>query len=105
MNITDIGHLTDDADDGEDKMLKAAKKTHQDVLDIARKYEKEFFKNCQELNIERPEVVCRATEHIQNMIDYIKLLEEKGFAYIAGGNVYFDTSKFPRYGKMAGLDL
>lgn len=105
MNITDVGHLTSDADEGEDKMLKAARKTHQDVLDIARRYETEFFKDCADLHIERPDITCRATEHIQDMIAYIKLLEERGFTYFENGNVYFDTSKFPDYGKMAGLDL
>ncbi len=105
QNITDVGHLTSDSDTGEDKMRKAAEREKMTVLEIARKYEDIFFDYCKRLNITRPDVCPRATEHIPEMINMVKTLQEKGFAYEAGGNVYFDTSKFPDYGKMAGLDL
>ncbi|MDC7219665.1 MAG: cysteine--tRNA ligase [Spirochaetales bacterium] len=104
MNITDVGHLTDDGDEGEDKMIKAAREKGMSVWDIARFFEDAFWKDLERLNISRPTVSCRATDHIQDMIDMISTLEEKGYTYISGGNVYFDTSKFPEYGKMALLD-
>ncbi|MBI9104042.1 MAG: cysteine--tRNA ligase [Spirochaetales bacterium] len=104
MNITDVGHLTDDGDDGEDKMEKSARETGRTVWDIARHYTDAFFNDTEKLNIIRPEVTCTATEHIQEMIDLIKKLEEKGFTYLTGGNLYFDISKFPEYGKMALID-
>ena len=105
MNITDVGHLTSDEDTGEDKMRVASEREKMSVYDIARKYENIFFDYSKQLNIKRPDVVCRATEYIGAMIELVKLLEAKGYAYLSGGNVYFDTSKFPNYGKMAGLDL
>ena len=105
MNITDVGHLTSDGDEGEDKMLLGAQREHLSVLQIARKYEDAFFEDTKSLNIERPSVVARATEHIQDIIRFVKGLEEKGYAYIADGNVYFDTSKFPSYGDFAHLDV
>lgn len=104
MNITDVGHLTDDGDDGEDKMIKAAREKGMDVYDIAKFFENAFFDDSKKLNIEKPTIVCQATKHIGEMIKLIKGLEAKGFTYESDGNVYFDTSKFPEYGKMAGLD-
>ena len=104
MNITDVGHLTDDGDEGEDKMIKASREKGMSVWDIARFFEDAFWIDLERLNISRPDVSCRATDHIGEMIGMIKTLEEKGFTYISGGNVYFDTSKFPEYGKMALLD-
>ncbi len=104
MNITDVGHLTSDADDGEDKMLLAAEREHTQVLDLARKYENVFFDHTKALGLARPDVVARATEHIQEMINFVKTLEEKGYAYVSNGNVYFDTSKFPEYGKLSKQD-
>ncbi len=104
MNITDVGHLTDDGDEGEDKMIKAAREKGMSVWDIARFFEEAFWKDLERLNISRPTVSCRATDHIGDMIDMIRTLEEKGYTYISGGNVYFDTSRFPEYGKMALLD-
>jgi cysteinyl-tRNA synthetase len=104
MNITDVGHLTSDADTGDDKMLLAAEREKLAVLDLARKYENAFFQDEAALGINRPDIVARATEHIQDMIEFVKKLEEKGYAYIANGNVYFDTSKFPEYGKLSGQD-
>lgn len=102
MNITDVGHLTSDADAGDDKMLLAAEREKMAVLDLARKYEDAFFKDEAALGITRPDIVARATEHIDDMIAFVKKLEDRGFAYVAGGNVYFDTSKFPEYGKLSG---
>ncbi len=105
MNITDVGHLTSDEDTGEDKMLKAAEQEKMDVLALARKYEDFFFEEEKDLNIIRPEKVCRATEHVQDMIEFVKKLEEKGLAYVAGGNVYFDTMKFGHYGELSHKDI
>lgn len=105
MNITDVGHLTSDEDTGEDKMLKAAEKEKMDVLALARKYEDFFFDEEKDLNIIRPRTVCRATEHVQDMIEFVKKLEEKGLAYVAGGNVYFDTMKFGHYGELSHKDI
>ena len=105
MNITDVGHLTSDGDTGEDKMLKAAEQEKMDVLALARKYENSFFEQSQALHILRPTIVCRATEHIEDMIAFVKKLEEKGLAYVAGGNVYFDTVKFGSYGTLSGQNL
>lgn len=102
MNITDIGHLTGDGDEGEDKMLKSAKEKHKSVLEIARFYEEAFFRDCAFLNIRRPTVVCRASEHIDEMISLISLLEKNGCTYKSGGNLYFDVSTFPNYGELAG---
>ncbi|QEN03583.1 cysteine--tRNA ligase [Thiospirochaeta perfilievii] len=104
MNITDVGHLTDDGDDGEDKMIKASRDKGMDVYDIAKFFEKAFFEDTKSLNISRPDIVCRATKHIGDMIKLVKGLEDKGFTYVSNGNVYFDTSKFPAYGSMAGLE-
>lgn len=104
MNVTDVGHLTSDADEGEDKMLLAAKRESLGVLEIARKYEDKFFSDTKALHIRRPDVVARATEHIEDMIKFVQKLEEKGFAYVSNGNVYFDTAKFEGYGKLSGQD-
>ncbi len=104
MNVTDIGHLTDDADEGEDKMVKSAREKGMSVWEIASFYTKAFFEDLARLNIELPTVVCRATDHIPEMVELVKRLEARGFTYEAGGNVYFDISKFPEYGRMALLD-
>ncbi|MBP9838031.1 MAG: cysteine--tRNA ligase [Proteobacteria bacterium] len=105
MNITDVGHLVSDGDEGEDKMLVAAKREGKTSWEIAEYYTNIFFEHCSWLNIKKPDVVCKATDHIQQMIDLIKNLEEKGAAYQSGGNVYFDIEKCEQYGKLAGLDL
>jgi len=104
MNVTDVGHLTGDGDDGEDKMLKSAREQGMTVWDIANHFTEAFFRDSERLNILRPLQICRATEHIQDMIDMVKKLEDRGYTYVAGGNVYFDTSQFPEYGKMANLE-
>ncbi|TXT43881.1 MAG: cysteinyl-tRNA synthetase [Spirochaetes bacterium] len=105
MNVTDVGHLTGDDDTGEDKMVRSAEERGQSVLQIANFYTEAFFNDTDRLGIERPTVVCRATEHIQEMIDLVKRLEKKGFTYLAGGNLYFDVGKFPAYGKLANQKL
>jgi len=105
MNVTDVGHLTDDADEGEDKMLKSAREKNKTVWEIAEFYTRAFFDDLEKLNIKMPTVVCKATEHIEDMIRLIRRLEKRGFTYNAGGNVYFDISKFPSYGELGLLDL
>jgi cysteinyl-tRNA synthetase len=105
MNITDVGHLESDADEGDDKMEKGAAREGLSVWEIARKYEDAFFADTAQLNIERPEVVCRATEHIAEMIAMVERLLERGYAYVADDTVYYDTAKFPRYADFARLDL
>lgn len=105
MNITDVGHLVSDADDGEDKMLVASRREGKTSHEIAAFYTDIFFDHCAQLNITRPTVVCKATDHIPQMIALIEKLEQKGAAYVSGGNVYFDVSKDADYGKLAGLDL
>ncbi|MBR3894219.1 MAG: cysteine--tRNA ligase [Clostridia bacterium] len=97
MNITDVGHLTSDADTGEDKMLKGAKREKKTVMEIAKFYTDKFFEDCQALNIRRPEIVEPATSCIDEFIHVIESLIEKGFAYEAGGNIYFDTSRLEQY--------
>ena len=97
MNITDVGHLASDADTGEDKMLKGARREHKTVMEIAQFYTDAFFEDCRKLNIKTPDVVQPATGLIDEFIRVIQALQEKGYAYFAGGNVYFDTSKLERY--------
>ena len=97
MNITDVGHLTSDGDTGEDKMLKGAKREHKTVMDIARFYTDAFMADCEKLSIKRPDVVEPATNCIPEFIHMIEVLLEKGYAYIAGEKVYFDTSKLDNY--------
>nr|WP_302111314.1 cysteine--tRNA ligase [uncultured Acetatifactor sp.] len=97
MNITDVGHLSSDADTGEDKMLKGAKREHKTVMEIAKFYTDAFFADCADLNIKTPDVVEPATNCISEFIHMIEGLLEKGFAYESGGNIYFDTSKLKEY--------
>ncbi|OHD13694.1 MAG: cysteine--tRNA ligase [Spirochaetes bacterium GWB1_48_6] len=104
MNVTDVGHLTSDGDEGEDKMIKASREKGMTPWDIAAFFTEAFFQDCQELNILTPQVVCKATDHVGEMIGLISRLESAGLTYTAGGNVYFDTGRFPNYGKMALLD-
>ena len=100
MNITDVGHLTSDSDSGEDKMLKGAKREHKTVLEIADYYTKCFKDDCEKLNIKWPEIVSKATDNIPMYFTIITKLLEDGYAYISGGNVYFDTSKLDDYYKL-----
>ena len=97
MNITDVGHLSDDADSGEDKMLKGAKREHKTVMEIAKFYTDAFFSDCTKLNIKTPDVVEPATNCIDNFIEMVQALLDKGYAYQAGENIYFDTSKLKEY--------
>ncbi len=106
QNVTDVGHLASDADTGEDKLEKGAKKYGKSVWDIAHEFEEYFFKSMDLMGNLRPDVSCRATEHIEEQLNMVLELEKKGFTYvIENDGVYFDTSKFPEYGKMAGLHL
>ena len=102
MNITDVGHLTSDADDGDDKMEKAAKKTGKTPWEIAEHFTKLFFEDTDKLNIERPEVVAKATDHITDMLEFVEQLVDKGYGYETSDGIYFDISKFPSYGKLSG---
>ena len=97
MNITDVGHLSSDADSGEDKMLMGAKREHKTVMEIAKFYRDAFFEDCRKLNIKTPDVVEPATNCIAEFIHMIETLIEKEYAYVAGGNVYFDTGKLKNY--------
>lgn len=105
MNVTDVGHLTSDDDFGEDKMEAGARREGKSIWDVARSYEDAFFKDIERLNIERPHIVARATEHISTMVDLVEKLMEKGCAYETDQAIYFDVSKFPDYTKLAGQAL
>ena len=105
MNITDVGHLVSDADEGEDKMVKSAKEMHKSPTEIAEYYTKLFFEDLKKLNIETPEIVCKATDHIQDMIEYVKKLIENGYAYETSTAIYFDVSKLDKYGILSGINL
>ncbi len=102
MNITDVGHLTGDGDEGEDKLGKRSRETGRSVWEIAAFYTDAFFNDEKALNIIRPDIVCRATDHINDMIALIRVLEEKGHTYTSGGNVYFSIDTISDYGKLAG---
>lgn len=104
MNVTDVGHLTDDADDGEDKMEKSSREQGKSVWDIAKYYTAAFFADTDRLNILRPTVICTATDHIDEMIELIRRIEQNGYTYTAGGNLYFSIDKAGDYGKLALLD-
>ena len=97
MNITDVGHLTSDADTGEDKMLKGAQREHKSVLEIAKFYTDAFFEDCKKLNIKKPDTIVPATSLIDEYIKIISKLMDTGYAYLEGGNIYFDTSKLKEY--------
>jgi len=105
QNITDVGHLVSDADEGEDKLEAGAAKTGKSVWETAEMYIKGFYETMDKLNISRPDVVCRATEHVPEQIELIKRLVDKGFAYDTPEAVYFDVAKFPRYGELSGQRL
>ncbi len=105
MNITDVGHLVSDADEGEDKMEVAAKKANISPLDIAKKYTDIFFKDIAKLNIERPEHITPATEHIKDMEEYVQRIMDNGYAYETSKGIYFDTSKLSTYGELSRANL
>ena len=102
QNITDVGHLSSDADAGEDKMKKAAEREKKTAWDVAKFYTEAYLKDIKEINIILPDVIPKATEHIKEMIELNKKIEKAGFTYFAGGNLYFDTSKLRDYGKLTG---
>ena len=105
MNITDVGHLVSDGDEGEDKMLKSAREENKSPLEIAEYYTKLFFDDLKALNIETPEIVCKATDHITEMLEYVKKLVANGFAYETSTAIYFDVSKLDKYGILSGINL
>lgn len=105
MNITDVGHLVSDGDEGEDKMIKSAKEEHKTPKEIAEHYTKLFFDDLKDLNIELPEIICKATEYIPEMLEYVKKLMENGYAYETSTAIYFDVSKLDKYGILSGINL
>ena len=105
MNITDVGHLLSDGDDGEDKMAIAAKKQQKSPYEIAEYYTSVFFKDIEALNIGKPEIIAKATDHINEMIAYVEALVEKGYGYETSDGIYFDIGKFEGYGKLSRLNL
>ncbi len=105
MNITDVGHLLSDRDDGEDKMATAAKREQKSPYEIADYYAGVFYTDIDKLNISRPEIIAKATDHINDMIEYVKALVDKGYGYETSDGIYFDISKFKEYGKLSRLNL
>lgn len=104
MNVTDVGHLTDDGDEGEDKMIVGARERGMTVWEIANHFTDSFFADTDSLNIKRPDTVCKATDHVSDMIDLVSTLGDRGLSYQADGNVYFSVDAFPDYGRLALLD-
>ena len=105
MNITDVGHLVSDGDEGEDKMIKSAREEHKTPLEIAEYYTNLFFNDLKDLNIETPEIVCKATDHIPEMLEYVELLVKKGYAYETSTAIYFDISKLDKYPILSSVNL
>ena len=105
MNITDVGHLVSDGDEGEDKMIKSAKEMKKSPLEIAEYYTKLFFEDLDALNIDRPEIISKATDNIEEMEDFVQELLEKGYAYETSTAIYFDVSKLDEYGILSGIDV
>ena len=105
MNITDVGHLVSDGDEGEDKMLKSAREENKTPIEIAKYYTELFFKDLEELNIETPEIVCKATDHIKDMLSYVQKLVENGYAYETSTAIYFDISKLDKYPILSPLNI
>ena len=105
MNITDVGHLVSDGDEGEDKMIKSAREEHKTPEEIAKHYTKLFFDDLRASNVETPEIVCKATDHIKEMLEYVKVLVEKGYAYETSTAIYFDVSKLEKYPVLSNLNV
>lgn len=105
MNITDVGHLVSDADEGEDKMMKAARRENKDPYEIAEFYMNRFLEDLEKLNVSRPEIICRATEHIKDMEEYVQKIIENGYAYETKDTIYFDTSKLDKYGILSNIKI
>ena len=105
MNITDVGHLVSDGDEGEDKMLKSAREEHKTPLEIAKHYTELFFEDLKALNIETPEIICKATDHIPEMLEYVEKLMKNGYAYETSTAIYFDISKLDQYPILSNINL
>ena len=105
MNITDVGHLVSDADEGEDKMMKAAKRENKNPFEIADFYTKAFLEDIEKLNIDKPEIIARATKHIDVMEEYVKKIIENGYTYESEDTIYFDTSKLDKYGVLSNRNI
>ena len=105
MNITDVGHLVSDADEGEDKMLKAARRENKDPYEIANFYTEKFLADIDSLNISRPEIICKATEHIKEMEHYVQEIIKNGYTYDTKSTIYFDTSKLDKYGVLSNIKI
>lgn len=105
MNITDVGHMLSDEDSGQDKIILSAERERKSPAAIADYYTQAFFNDVQQLNIIKPHIICKATDHIPEMIDFVKVLLEKGYAYQISDGIYFDIAKFPEYGKLSGINL
>jgi len=105
MNITDVGHLVSDADEGEDKMLKAAKRENKNPYEIANFYMEKFLADIDSLNIDRPEIICRATEHIKEMEQYVQEIIQNGYTYETKNTIYFDTAKLDKYGVLSNIKI
>lgn len=105
MNITDVGHLVSDGDEGEDKMVKAAEEEKKTPLEIAEFYTEKFLTDFDRLNIDRPEIICKATDHIKEMEEFVQKLLDNGYAYETSTAIYFDVSKLDKYGLLSGIDL
>lgn len=105
MNITDVGHLESDADEGEDKMAKAARREHKDPYEIAEFYMNKFLEDLGKLNVSMPEIICRATDNIKEMEEYVKKIIENGYAYETDDTIYFDTSKLDKYGILSKIKI
>ena len=105
MNITDVGHLVSDADEGEDKMMKAAQRENKDPFEIANFYMNAFFEDIHKLNIDKPEIIARATEHIKDMEKYVQKIIENGYTYETEDTIYFDTSKLKKYGVLSNIKI
>ncbi|MFG6319069.1 MAG: cysteine--tRNA ligase [Clostridia bacterium] len=105
MNITDVGHLVSDADEGEDKMMKAAQRENKDPFEIAKFYMNAFFEDIHKLNIDKPEIIARATEHIKDMEKYVQKIIENGYTYETEDTIYFDTSKLEKYGVLSNIKI
>ena len=105
MNITDVGHLVSDADEGEDKMAVAAKRENKDPYEIAEFYTNRFMGDLQKLNIGKPEIICKATEHIKEMEEYVLQIIKNGYTYETENTIYFDTSKLDKYGLLSNIKV
>ena len=105
MNITDVGHLVSDADEGEDKMVKAARRENKDPFEIAKFYTEKFLNDMDSLNIDRPDIICKATEHIKEMEQYVQEIIKNGYSYETKNTIYFDTSKLDKYGVLSNIKI